>query len=65
MKIDDLEYLNIKFRFTHDNKDYIVYVLGGELSASRIIITDKEVILEQITDDKEWDMIETKIKEMM
>lgn len=62
---------NIVMTFKENEINYIVYTDGTkdnngnlELYASRYIILNNEYRLTPILSDREWDMVESKIKEM-
>lgn len=63
MKIDgkDIEVISA---FSNNNKNYLIYKVDGEITASSYILTN-ELILSSITDEEEWQMVEAKIKELM
>lgn len=63
MKIDgkDIEVISA---FSNNNKNYLIYKVDGEITASSYILTN-ELVLSSITDEEEWQMVEAKIKELM
>lgn len=60
----DGKQLEILTAFENNGKNYLVYKVDGELTASSYELTN-ELILTKIESDEEWAMVETKINELM
>ena len=60
----DGKQLEILTAFENNGKNYLIYKVDGELTASSYELTN-ELILSKIESDEEWAMVETKINELM
>lgn len=60
----DGKQLEILTAFENNGKNYLVYKVDGELTASSYELTN-ELILSKIESDEEWAMVEAKINELM
>ena len=60
----DGKQLEILTAFENNGKNYLIYKVDGELTASSYELTN-ELILTKIESDEEWAMVETKINELM
>lgn len=60
----DGKQLEILTAFENNGKNYLVYKVDGELTASSYELTN-ELILTKIESDEEWAMVEAKINELM
>ncbi len=55
--------IEILSAFSNNDKNYLIYKIDGEITASSFVLTD-ELILSSIENDDEWRMVEAKIKEL-
>ncbi len=60
----DGKQLEILTAFENNGKNYLVYKVDDELTASSYELTN-ELILTKIESDEEWAMVEAKINELM
>lgn len=60
----DGKQLEVLTAFENNGKNYLVYKVDDELTASSYELTN-ELILTKIESDEEWAMVETKINELM
>lgn len=60
----DGKQLEILTAFENNGKNYLIYKVDGELTASSYELTN-ELILTKIESDEEWAMVEAKINELM
>lgn len=60
----DGKQLEILTAFENNGKNYLIYKVDGELTASSYELTN-ELILSKIESDEEWAMVEAKINELM
>lgn len=59
----DGKQLEVLTAFENNGKNYLVYKVDGELTASSYELTN-ELILSKIESDEEWAMVEAKIEEL-
>lgn len=55
--------IEILSAFSNNDKNYLIYKIDGEITASSFVLTD-ELVLSSIENDDEWHMVEAKIKEL-
>lgn len=55
--------IEILSAFSNNDKNYLIYKIDGEITASSFVLTD-ELILSSIENEDEWHMVEAKIKEL-